>query len=356
MYIKDTSIVIAAMNRFYAYIQAADFKTTGVFREFLSFTDQNCLLGREEDYKHTAAINGRNILQVETWKKSWIGTGKIAAKAAKAIGQAGNLVNRNQQIDFKNRLNPGNPKYQPDAEAVLYDIYCGIDSEIAFSRAIEIFGAKYDTIAYLFFMKSYEQFLPISPGNFDRVFQALEIDFSTAFRCGWGNYSEFIAIVREVQDLMNDVLPLESEARLIDAHSFLWFINEDRFRKWNPSVDVITKIEVRTEECLTKLSGGQPVKCLRNSAVYERNSQVVKYTRTYANGICQLCKQPAPFADKNGNPYLEVHHVIWLSRGGADDISNTVALCPNCHTKMHIVDDAFDINLLQHIALNHKRF
>ena len=356
MYIKDTSIVIAAMNRFYAYIQAADFKTTGVFREFLSFTDQNCLLGREEDYKHTAAINGRNILQVETWKKSWIGTGKIAAKAAKAIGQAGNLVNRNQQIDFKNRLNPGNPKYQPDAEAVLYDIYCGIDSEIAFSRAIEIVGAKYDTIAYLFFMKSYEQFLPISPGNFDRVFQALEIDFSTAFRCGWGNYSEFIAIVREVQDLMNDVLPLESEARLIDAHSFLWFINEDRFRKWNPSVDVITKIEVRTEECLTKLSGGQPVKCLRNSAVYERNSQVVKYTRTYANGICQLCKQPAPFADKNGNPYLEVHHVIWLSRGGADDISNTVALCPNCHTKMHIVDDAFDINLLQHIALNHKRF
>lgn len=354
MFIKDAAIVISAMNRFYAYIQEADFKTTGVFRDFLSFTDQNCLLGREEDYKHTAAIKGRNILQVETWRKSWIGTGKIAEKAKKAIGQAGNLVNRNQQIDFRNRLNPEHPKYRPDAEDVLYDIYCGIDSEAAFSRAIKTFGAKYDTIAYLFFMKSYEQFLPISPGNFDCVFQTLGIDFSTAFRCRWDNYSQFIAIIREIQLLMNNVLPLASDARLIDAHSFLWFINQDRFKNWEPGTNVITKIEVRTEECLTKLIGGQPAKHLKNSAIYERSSQVVKQTRTYANGICQLCKQPAPFVDKNGNPYLEVHHVIWLSRGGSDDVSNTVALCPNCHAKMHIVDDAFDIDLLQHIALTHK--
>ena len=26
-------------------------------------------------------------------------------------------------------------------------------------------------------------------------------------------------------------------------------------------------------------------------------------------------EKAAPFIDKNGNPYLEVHHVIWLSRG-----------------------------------------
>ena len=354
MYIKDTSRIVAAMNRFYAYIQMADYRNTGVYRELLSFTDQNCLLGREEDYKHTAAINGRKVLQVENWKKTWIGTGKIAQKAIKAIGQAGNLVNRNQQIDFRNRLNPEHPKYQPDAEAVLYDIYCGIDSETAFAKAIKVFGAKYDTIAYLFFMKSYEQYLPISPGNFDRVFHALGIDFSTAFHCGWNNYSEFIAIVREVQNLMNDVLPLESEARLIDAHSFLWFINEEKYRNWNPGSEITAELEIRTEECLAKISGGQPTKRLRNSSIYERNSQVVKYTRAHANGICQLCNQPAPFTDKNGTPYLEVHHVIWLSRGGSDDISNTVALCPNCHTRMHIVDDAFDIDFLQKIALMHK--
>lgn len=354
MYIQDTSLIVEAMNRFYAYIQAADFKKTGIFREHISFTDSNCILGREEDYKHKSAIKGLEMLQVSSWQKNWIGTGKIASRAIAAISKAGNLVNRNQQIDFKNRLTPGHPKYKPNAEQVLYDLYCGVDSESVFSMLVNTFGAKYDTIAFLFFMKSYEEFLPISPTNFDRIFHELGIDFSAAFHCGWNNYCEFIAIVREVQTLMNDILPLESTARLIDAHSFLWFINEEKFRNWNPDSDLITKIETRTEECLAKLSGFLSSKRLKNSLVYERNSQIVKYTRQYAKGICQLCNQPAPFTDKNGNPYLEVHHVIWLSRGGSDSIQNTVALCPNCHTKMHIVDDTKDIEWLQSIALAHK--
>ncbi|WP_296863638.1 HNH endonuclease [Thermosyntropha sp.] len=29
-------------------------------------------------------------------------------------------------------------------------------------------------------------------------------------------------------------------------------------------------------------------------------------------------------------------HIEWLSRGGTDTIDNTVALCPNCHRKMHV--------------------
>lgn len=53
------------------------------------------------------------------------------------------------------------------------------------------------------------------------------------------------------------------------------------------------------------------------------------------------------FYDKNGNPYLECHHIIWLSEGGADDLQNTAALCPNCHKKMHIVNDEMDLQKLQ---------
>ena len=49
------------------------------------------------------------------------------------------------------------------------------------------------------------------------------------------------------------------------------------------------------------------------------------------------------------NPYLEVHHVIWLSRGGEDSTTNTVALCPNCHTRMHILDRPEDIDKLQEL-------
>ncbi|MCD8189512.1 MAG: HNH endonuclease [Clostridiales bacterium] len=50
---------------------------------------------------------------------------------------------------------------------------------------------------------------------------------------------------------------------------------------------------------------------------------------------------------KNGEPYLEVHHVVWLSRGGADSLDNTVALCPNCHARVHILDAQEDIEQLK---------
>lgn len=50
--------------------------------------------------------------------------------------------------------------------------------------------------------------------------------------------------------------------------------------------------------------------------------------------------------DKDNNPYLESHHIIWLSKGGDDSIENTVALCPNCHRKMHEIANEEDVKLL----------
>lgn len=79
---------------------------------------------------------------------------------------------------------------------------------------------------------------------------------------------------------------------------------------------------------------------------YYRSPEVADYAKKAAHGICQLCGKPAPFIDKNGEPYLESHHVIWLSRGGTDTTDNVVALCPNCHSKMHAIDDPLDIGTL----------
>ena len=80
-----------------------------------------------------------------------------------------------------------------------------------------------------------------------------------------------------------------------------------------------------------------------------RSPQVAEYARQKANGICQLCGQPAPFNDASGRPYLEVHHVKWLSRGGGDTYDNVVALCPNCHSRMHVLDDPEDIKTLESV-------
>ena len=87
-----------------------------------------------------------------------------------------------------------------------------------------------------------------------------------------------------------------------------------------------------------------------NSKEIVRDPYVSEYAKRLAAGKCELCRQPAPFSDSKGKPYLETHHVIWLSKGGADSIDNTVALCPNCHRKMHVVNDPVDVDKLLRIA------
>ena len=72
--------------------------------------------------------------------------------------------------------------------------------------------------------------------------------------------------------------------------------------------------------------------------------------KRWAEGVCQLCRQPAPFTDKRGQPYLETHHIIWLARDGEDSIANTGALCPNCHRRMHVVDDPEDRKSLAELS------
>lgn len=84
-----------------------------------------------------------------------------------------------------------------------------------------------------------------------------------------------------------------------------------------------------------------------SSTTYVRDPYIAEYAKNRAKGICQLCGQRAPFNDKDGKPYLESHHIIWLSKGGDDSIENTVALCPNCHRKMHVIADEKDVKLLQ---------
>jgi len=86
-----------------------------------------------------------------------------------------------------------------------------------------------------------------------------------------------------------------------------------------------------------------------SSSIYERNPLIAEYARRRANGICELCEKDAPFRKKDNTPYLEIHHIEWLSKGGRDAIENTVALCPNCHKKMHLLSLQGDIKILESI-------
>lgn len=77
---------------------------------------------------------------------------------------------------------------------------------------------------------------------------------------------------------------------------------------------------------------------------YKRSEVVKEFARRQADGVCQGCEEPAPFIDKNGEPFLEVHHLHRRSDGGADDPENVIALCPNCHRRVHQGEDGTEFN------------
>lgn len=78
-----------------------------------------------------------------------------------------------------------------------------------------------------------------------------------------------------------------------------------------------------------------PNKTEHKTSQYQRDSELKNWILQNANGICECCNQGAPFIADDGHPYLEIHHVVRLADGGSDTISNTVAVCPNCHRELH---------------------
>ncbi|WP_437331180.1 HNH endonuclease [Sorangium sp. So ce381] len=94
-----------------------------------------------------------------------------------------------------------------------------------------------------------------------------------------------------------------------------------------------------------------PISMLR----FARHPGVIEFVERSAGGVCECCKNPAPFRREDGSPYLEVHHVNMLAAGGYDDIKNAVALCPNCHRAFHHASDATRVQMLRRLRSNVPR-
>jgi hypothetical protein len=69
--------------------------------------------------------------------------------------------------------------------------------------------------------------------------------------------------------------------------------------------------------------------------MFVRNPAVVAFVRQRAKGRCEACRETAPFVKDDGSPFLETHHLIRLADDGPDTVENAVAVCPNCHRRLH---------------------
>jgi hypothetical protein len=123
-------------------------------------------------------------------------------------------------------------------------------------------------------------------------------------------------------------LPLEPRARLIP---------EERLEALLLAGD---------EQAVARLLRDEPSGLAENRRRYlstdapRRDREHVVKLREMYDGACQICRW-APRASYSAD-ICEAHHVRWLSRGGIDELSNLVLLCPNHHRAVHRCDAPFD--------------
>ena len=191
---------------------------------FVSFQSSS-YLDKEENYKYQVSKEANESLDQKHWKETDIGTGKIQQKVNSAIQTRlhynyqwhdNNLIDWRKKDDFAKR-----PKSKP-LEQTLFDFY---KSKIKDDEAFETFLSlkiSYQFIAYLFFIKDSQRYLPITQERFDQIFELIGLtDFKTSGRASWDNYTEFININKQVRDFLNTKDP---KASLLDAHSFLYIL------------------------------------------------------------------------------------------------------------------------------------
>lgn len=124
----------------------------------------------------------------------------------------------------------------------------------------------------------------------------------------------------------------------------IWELYQDQQGKWcyrqvksefEEAVEAAAKLPSSTREQILATESKTPVLTEVTTRVYKRSPYVVAEVLLRAKGKCQSCKRDAPFLKEDGTPFLEVHHIEWLSKGGEDSVENAIALCPNCHRQAH---------------------
>lgn len=111
----------------------------------------------------------------------------------------------------------------------------------------------------------------------------------------------------------------------------IWELYQDQQGKWcyrqvksefEEAVESAAKLPSSTRERILATESKTPVLTEVTTRVYKRSPYVVAEVLLRANGKCQSCRCDAPFLKEDGTPFLEVHHIEWLSKGGEDSVEN----------------------------------
>ncbi len=86
---------------------------------------------------------------------------------------------------------------------------------------------------------------------------------------------------------------------------------------------------------------------------FRRNRKLVEQLHDLYGGRCQLCGFDPQLL--YGVCACNGHHVVYLSRGGRDELTNMMLLCPNHHDVIHAANAVFDFKDLHYAFPNGRR-
>lgn len=189
-----------------------------------------------EGYKEHVRTRARALLKFSQWKEKEIGTGRLLDRVIDAIEIDEGPTLRNNLVAWPPRYGQKSVPHwvlkearQDEAkkaqlERAIYDLFRSSKSEGQLFELLRSLGVgPYDLMAYLFFLKDWDRFMPISTTNFDKAFCDLGVDLRTTRQCSWDNYCHYNDVLHQVHAALRDVTGLE-DVRLIDAHSFCWIL------------------------------------------------------------------------------------------------------------------------------------
>lgn len=192
-----------------------------------------------EGYKPRLRAHALTLLAADSWSESQIGSGAILRRAIDAIEIQDSRINlTNNLLLWQNRFGHAQREHRAlleaemdtslrrDLERLLYQLYCGDgDDGLVFDQLSRATGAKYTLLAYLYFLKDMDRFMPIQPTTFDRAFRNLRLDIVTSRHCTWENYGLYNAGLEAVRSALTSIKGL-AKSRLVDAHSFCFMLEK----------------------------------------------------------------------------------------------------------------------------------
>jgi len=317
-------------------------------------------IDNQENYKYSVYEDARYNLGSNLWKTKDIGTGLIQEAVTSAIKTTvdhGYKTVTNNLIDWRKKDNFSKQSKDKLLEQNLYNFY---KNKTTPSQAFDIFLSNklnYQLIAYLFFIKNKDQYLPISQEKFDAIFDALGVlNFTTSRNASWENYLTYIQIVKEVKEFLKNK---GTQPTLLDAHSFIWILGnqmQDEKNLWKEnSVDIVPKIDNARESFITEseiiIPDDDDESCFiegreifRLHKLKERNALLIQNIKTKqleADEMlcCEVCG--FSFLEKYGDigkGFIEAHHIFPISELTEETetkIEDIVLVCSNCHRMLH---------------------